>query len=504
MTKAEETQAVITAARNDFFVYMALVHRETDMPDVYEGSAVPAAHHMRMISALLSDELGHTIIVAPRGSGKTTILQGFIEWKIGKKSLSGDKNWANRYRVLYVSAAASQAYKVSNGIRATIESNEHYHAVFPEVRPHSKKWGEEEWKLHGNKIKDSNFQAVGIDGAALGSRADEIYLDDVGDEKNMATPYVRQQVRDRLDNTILPILVPWGRIFKVCTRWAWDDTADWAIRERGFHTVYMKALTENEEGEEVSFWEERFPATWLQAERAKNPKAFSRQYQNEVTPDEGLTFEREWFSERFDYLPTNIRWIVCSWDTAAGQGRNRSYSAGWSAAITTDFHVYLFRLTRGQVPYPYLREAVKHQALEDRAHWIIIEKKSSGHQLIQEYALDKDLARKIIEWQPFGQKGSPSRMDANERIATVGQQGRIHLPSEFFARKQGASWLTDAEKEIFSYPEGESDDIVDALCQMLYWVEEQRLAYEKRLGAQQILPGRWVTPRGPGWTKAAV
>ncbi len=494
------TPALLEMARKHFQVYMAVVHM-TDAPDIFDGHALAADHHKQMIDMLLSDER-EILMICPRGASKTTLIAGWEEWRLGRASESG-KHWQDRIRILYVTAAASQAYKVSNAMRATIEGNETFKAIFPKVKPHPNKWGEEEWKVKGNTIKDSNFQAVGIDGAALGSRADEIILDDVGDEKNMGTSYQRQVIRDRLDNTIMPILVPGGRVIMLCTRWAWDDAADWAENQQGFKPLLIKALREDDEGNKSSYWPERFPVKWLLNKQAKNPKSFARQYQNEVVPDEGLIFTRDWFEPRFDYLPSEVRWRLCSWDTAAGQGRNRSYSAGWSALVTPDFHVYLFRLTRGQVPYPYLREAIKHQANEDKANFVIIEKKSSGHQVIQEYALESH-PWKVIEWQPFGQRGSPTRLEANEKISAMCQTGMVHLPSEYFMRKMGASWLPDAEKEIFSYPDGESDDIVDAMCQLLYWVQEQRHAWERRLRNINTEPGRWVTPRGQQWEKVRV
>ena len=500
------TSQYILQAREDFFSYMAFVHRETDMPDVYEGSAVPAHHHQQMIEAITNGDHGHTLIVTPRGSGKTTLIQGYLEWSLGRASESGDKNWANRHRVLYVSAAASQAYKVSNAIRATIESNVHYQAIFPKVKKHKTKWGEEEWKVAGNTIKDSNFQAVGIDGAALGSRADMIILDDVGDEKNMATVYQRDLVKDRLDNTIMPILVPWGRVIDLCTRWAWDDVAQWAM-ERGFYTIYMKAIQEDGKGNEVSYWPARFTLDWLHSERRKNPKSFARQYQNEVTPEEGQIFERAWFEDRFSLLPNAADRLLTinSWDTASSQGRNRSFTAGWAIFVTKDFHCYFYQLMRAQVAYTYLKMGIKDLAKETRADMVIIEKKSSGHAVLDEFALDPEMRRKIVEWQPFGQKGSPSRLAANEAIAALGEQGRIHLPSDMYLRRIGADWMPAVERELFSYPDGESDDIVDAMCQALYKVRQLQINHEKLLASRiHQLPKQWQTPRSVEWAQPAL
>lgn len=470
-------------ARASFSVFLGLVH-STDMPAIWDGKAVPAVHHQEMIKALVDDSLGHTLIVTPRGSGKTTLVQAWLEWQLGRASLSGNKEWANDFRVIYFSNTAHQAYRVSNAIKATIESNRIYQAIFPGIQPHKDKWSQEEWKVKGNTIKDSNFQALGVGGPALGSRALIIVFDDICDQENMATSYQRAQLIGSedgsqpgwLDLTAVPILVPWGRMIQLCTRWAWNDGAAWAERA-GWHKVYIKALTTDEEtDEEQSYWEERFSTQWLKDLRGRKPRAFARSYQNEVTPEEGQTFLRDWFP-RYDELPVDVGCRPTSWDTAAGQGRNRSYSAGWSACVTPDFHIYLKHLTRGQVLYPYLRRAVWMLAQREHATHVIIEKKSSGHQLVDEFVIMRakgELPWQLVEWQPAGQKGSPTRFRYNEEITEFCEEGRVHLPSETFMRRQGGeNWLPTAEEEIFSYPDSQQDDIVDALCQLIYWVKRQ-------------------------------
>jgi len=470
----------LQAAVHDFPTFMSLVH-ETDTHDLWGGAALPANHHLKMIEALTGD-FGHTLIVTPRGSGKTSLVQWWVEWRLGRASMQLDemeKSWANDFRVIYFSNTAHQAYRVSNAIKATIESNVVYQTIFPKVKAHKDKWSQEEWKVRGNTVKDANFQALGVGGPALGSRALLLIFDDIADQENMATAYQRDNLRYWLEHTAEPILVPWGRMVMTATRWAWDDPPAWA-EGRSWHKVYMKALVEDE-----SYWPERFPVKWLLEKRSESPKAFARQYQNEVAPEEGLVFERAWFEPRFDYLPNEIRWMLNSWDTAAGQGRNRSYSAGWAAVVTMDWHVYLWRLLRGQVPYPYLKEAIRKLAEDTNATFAIVEKKSSGHQIAQEWAqifAGRQDPPRLIEWQPFGQKGSPSRQLANEEISDFCRQGRVHLASEYFCRKDGnADWLSDAEREIFSYPEGETDDIVDAMCQMLFWVKQQMLGHQSKL-----------------------
>jgi len=520
---ASDQDIFVAAARESFASYMGFVHKQ-DIEMSYDGrwggeatestglEAIPFPHHMKMIEPLEDDSIGHTLIVAPRGSSKTTLIQGWLEWCLGRASLKG-KNWAERERYLFVANTATQAYKISNAIKNTIEFNDAFHACFPKVKKYGEKWSEMEWRVQGNETqKDPTFQAMGITGPALGSRAVRIVLDDIGDKENMSTELQRRHVKETLTNTIKPILVPGGRMVMLATRWNWDDPPQWAI-DQGWHTIYMKALiTEDDDGPGSmdrddhrdssgldnssgdlpgnvvdihrppaykSYWPERFPVEFLLQERVSDPRAFARQYQNEVAPEEGLVFERIWFEPRFDTPPSEIALRIDSWDTAAGEGRKRSFSVGLSVVVTPDWHIYIVNMLRGQIPYSDLLTAIDMTARRNSANAVIIEKRSSGHQATQDMRL-KHLP--IVEWQPFGQKGSPTRLEANTRVSDVCAQGRVHLPSDYYCRKVGSlDWLEPFEREVFSYPEAENDDVVDALAQLIYFVEEQRLRYQRFL-----------------------
>src|SRR3990167_2760799 len=123
-------------ARNDLGVYLALVHH-TDM-DVLDGNAVPYPHHDRMIAALKNDALGNTVIVEPRDSAKTTIVQAYMEWWIGQQSLHVT-NWQNRTRIISFRTPAEAAEEVSFAMKQHLESDI-YQTIFPKVKPNSLKW----------------------------------------------------------------------------------------------------------------------------------------------------------------------------------------------------------------------------------------------------------------------------------------------------------------------------------------------------------------------------
>lgn len=491
LTSAELDQYLIQLARDDLGAFMGTVH-ETDMPGLWGGKALPAAHHERMIEVLTDDSLGHSLILMPRGAGKTYLLQGWIEWLLGRASLGLDgfgKNWAQDFRVVYISNTAHQAYRLSNAVKATIESNRLYQAIFPKVKPHKDKWSQEDWKVAGNHSKDSNLVATGRGGPLLGARALKVVLDDPADAEYASSVAIREDcvgVRSGngfdgsgwLDTTVDKIMVPWGRQVMTATRWHWDDPPAWA-EASGWFKLEQQAIVQDEDGVEHSYWEERFPLVQLQESRKRKPKAFASQMQNTVAPDEGDTFLREWFPE-FDRIPEEIAFTLCSWDTAFGTGKNRSYSAGWSAAVTPDLHVYLFGLGRGQWPYPVLRENVLRQADDTGARFVIIEKRQSGQALTQELAVWRP-GWQLIEWDPSTVAPRTTRLDLNRRATTFLAQRRVHLPSEYYARQHGCDWLHDAKMELFAYPHGREDDVVDALCQMVFWLIPQLAALTGRV-----------------------
>ncbi|KKN84575.1 hypothetical protein LCGC14_0288410, partial [marine sediment metagenome] len=152
---------------------------------IANGRAVLAAHMLRLIEKyeMVADIIlrraenwegwahnskRHTSVVAPPGSAKTTLLQSFYEWLIGRASLVWGDGWADMIHIGHVSASADQASGVSFAVRDTIQGNEKYRLVFPRVRPHKDKFAEKEWRVEGCTGKDPTFRAVGVHGPLLG------------------------------------------------------------------------------------------------------------------------------------------------------------------------------------------------------------------------------------------------------------------------------------------------------------------------------------------------
>ena len=503
-------QAAIEVARLSFPVYMAIVH-ETDMPWHDSGKALPAAHHMEMMRAL-TDQKANTLILEPRGAAKTAIIQGFIEWSFGRASISGDKDWAKRYRVLHLSHAATQSFTVSLAIMETITDNATYQAIFPDVKPHPKKWSEPEWRLKGNTgSSHANFKAGGIESPPLGGRFDLIILDDIADMENMATDAARDKIRLTLNRTVSKMLPPWGRFIMPCTRWDYDDPAQWAM-DRGWTTITQKAIVLDEDGNEHSFWPERFPLTDAEAiemqerlnldkvpdslhkQRREDPRGFAQQMQNEVTPEEGLVFNRAWFSNRFSYLVAEAIWRIESWDLAQTAKRKSDWSVGLHTDIVPTcpicpngyWHYFLPHMFRAKQEYGLLKSSIKTvydlMGGLSNNHYAVIEKKSAGDSLAGEglWGVNLDFMGALGDG-----RGGPEKREANLRdVLEVCRQGRVHFPTDDYLRRTHEDWLPELESALYSWDgdaAGHTDDIVIAFVQAIVWGELRKQEHQRMI-----------------------
>lgn len=522
-------QSAIELARLSFPTYMAVVHK-TDMPSQDDGTALPAQHHLEMMYLLAGPDEG--------------------------KPAKPDKDWAKRIRIIYLSHAATKAYQVSLAIKQTIEDNAVYQAIFPAVKPDPKKWSEPEWRLKGNSGgAHANFIAGGIDSPPLGGRGDKIVLDDICDEENMRTAGQRDKVRSTLNKTVKPMFVPvageqahnvvivlprgaakttivqgfieWciGRaslgypvshgFIMAATRWAWEDAVQWAIEEQGWKHIMRKAIQLDEAGEEVSYWPERFSLEYLREERRKDPRSFAQQYQNEVAPEEGLVFEKLWFTRRYDFFPADFIWRYESWDLAQTNNKKSDWSVGLPFNIAAQcplcqgqsWHYFIGpTMFRGKREYGSLKMAIQqvYQLLGGLSnnHYALIEKKNAGESLSGEGLPGVNL--KFVGALGEG-RGGPAKREADLRdILEVCRQGRVHFPTDEYLRRthekregQSSDWLATLEQALYSFDgsfEGHTDDMVITVLQGIIEGEWRKQQHQKLLNTQrQSIP--WARPR---------
>jgi len=155
-----------------------------------------------------------TLILAPRGHGKTTICNvSFVLWRLlGNADL----------RVLVVCRTASQAQDCIFEMRLHLEANPRLRTLMggPGLL-----WQRNKFSLPAKKriSKEPTVTASGVLGPIVGKHFDIIIMDDAVDERNSATDHMRAMTLQWFKKVLLPCLEPHGELHILGTRYHPND-----------------------------------------------------------------------------------------------------------------------------------------------------------------------------------------------------------------------------------------------------------------------------------------
>lgn len=468
------SELVRRTAREDLLTFMgAVVRTKAGRP------AIPPPHLRRILSTFQDDSLGHTVIVAPPSSAKTTAAMAAAAWRIGRDP---------GLHVGYIGGTSPQANQRSVAIRNLIEQSEAYRTIFPEILPDRiTGWGEREWFVERDNPgdKDPTLIAQGVNGPLLGARLDFGILDDIADERNMNTADQRQKVTDWLEDTFLARFSATGRIVMIATRWHEQDPVGWAIRQ-GWHLVHIDALTDADE----SYWPEEWPTNrmaclndeherygpnrcWQLTDQKTGQlvegrcwrltlgaRKFAQQYRGVVVSDESSLLKRGYW-RRYEALPAWQRGGIFV-DTAHTEDKRADYSV-ILAAVSDGVNVYLVDLWRGQVEFPELKRQIHLM----RQRWpklpVVIEKTPGALPIIQTLRAE---IPSVFPWDIAGR----SKLNRVQSVVQYPESGNVYLPA-------GAAWADDFIEECASFPDGAHDDQVDAFTMALLATYQPRVRW---------------------------
>jgi hypothetical protein len=189
--------------------------------------------------ALCSDN-DRLVIFAPVEHGKSSqISMGRLSWEIGKNP---------NIRSACISDAASQAQKFLGVVRQTIQYNERYHRVFPNVRPERRRGRVQGWQDSHIVVeredlnnKDYTVQALGVLGSIMGSRLDLTILDDILDFENTLTATQRRRMIEWLKTSVLSRATAAGKVWMIGNAWHDEDAMHWAAKNPRFRVEFFDA-----------------------------------------------------------------------------------------------------------------------------------------------------------------------------------------------------------------------------------------------------------------------
>jgi hypothetical protein len=283
----------------------------------------------------------------PRDHGKSKHCSvAYPLWRIAKN---------HNIRILIISATGGVSESFLSEIIANIGRNEKYQAwareidptgvgVVPKLKDRSKSiedWSGKQITIEREdlNLKDPTITATGLFGAILSKRADLIICDDVVNQMNSFTEDQRTKVKDWIETTVLPVLVPGGTFIYLGNTWHSDDVVSKYMTDPRFivqkrrgaiiseaknqelwqkwgsimlnimvepktrrqlaNAFYLEHKEAMDEGTEV-LWSERYPYQRLYFERLLNPYVFARMYQCDPSNRPDQVIKDEWIQKALE------------------------------------------------------------------------------------------------------------------------------------------------------------------------------------------------------------
>lgn len=249
-------------------------------------------HHRRILVHQAKHQ--KNLILVFRGAGKTTMAT------VTRCIFLILKN--PNIRILIASKTALNAQDMLKEIKKQFETNERLIEIFGNFVG-TEKWSDSSIEVRGRTIpaKEPTINTVGVEGATASKHYDVILGDDLVDEDNSRTKYLRDKMLDWYYKVLTPTLMlpdgtaNRGEMSIIGTRYHWDDLYghlqnrqdDGSGGEMHDSTLSIPAL--DDEG--VSAWPDKFPSDELiKLKRNMSIIRFNSQYQCDCEAMKGAIF----------------------------------------------------------------------------------------------------------------------------------------------------------------------------------------------------------------------
>jgi predicted phage terminase large subunit-like protein len=370
-----------------------------------------------------------TVILAPRGSGKSTVLT--VGYSLWRALLNRD------LRVLIVSNTQRQTETFVREIRAHIESNSKVYDMFGNVKGNF--WTPSELDFRGHRIqKEATITALGAQGSLIGRHMDMIILDDIVDAKNSATKLQRDKIWEWYFKTLMPMLEPTGEIHMIGTRWHEADFYSQIISTGSYKQKVDKALNGRK-----SYWPSQYSYETLKGYRRQNPEIFAMQYQNEIVQGKNAIF----YDKDFRYYETLPVGLLFYQGVDLAASKTGDYFVICTIAKDVDVgNYYVVDVFRSRLSLSKQFEKIVQQG--ERFNPVKIGVEAGAYQtgMVEELKCDTTLPIRSIHQHT-------DKIARARRMSVLFENGQIYFPSRNMR-------LID---ELRVFPKGEHDDCIDAL-----------------------------------------
>lgn len=472
-TSAQDDLAVIRAAKRilrlkkaarQLIDFAMLTMPSPVDPDDSELSVYAAArHHYALAAALEEVAWGNwkrLIIVMPPRHGKSELAsKRFIAWFMGLFA---------HLSVIFATYGDDLAEDVGRKVRDIIQGDA-FRQIFPDVE--LKPGSASATRLETTKGGLAVF--VGRGSTITGRGGDLLILDDpLKGREEADSPTIRAKLWAWFtDDFMTRLMDDTGRVIVIQTRWHEDDVVGRLTNPRNecyseklagqWKILDLPALALEDDplkrkpGE--ALWPERFSKESLEEKRILSPRGFSALYQGRPTPDEGTFFKRANIIpyNKLSDLPENLRFYASS-DHAVSMAEAANKTCLLPVGVDQWNDIWILP----DVIWKKLEsdKAVNAMLAIMRARKPLFWWAEKGHisksigPFLRQRMRESNTFVAIDEVVPV--KDKQTRAQAIQGRMSM---NKVHFPSF-------APWYADAVNELLEFPNGTSDDFVDALA----------------------------------------
>jgi len=466
------------------------------------GDETPAKVHRlicQLLQMVLDGEMPRLMLFAPPGTAKSTY--------VSKRAVAFAMGYKPGIKLIGASHTAGLAAKHGKESRNLIASPA-YRQIFPEVGLAADTKARDDWAT----TDGGEFFGVGFDGPPVGRRADGVIIDDpFKGRKDADSLTIRESHWETYRTGLRSRLRKNGWIILMHQRWHEDDIAGrilpegyagesgWITARDGEEWFVANLQMVCETGDDLLnrkpgdlLWPQWFDAKRVKRDRISvGERNWSAMYQGVPRTDDGAILRSDYWRKWPGDLAPICEAVIQCYDTAFEEDEENDYSARttWGVfdiyevenakalASALDqakergeevqrYHAILLEAWRGKVPFHTLKKTAKDAFKEYEPDRVLIEKKASGHSLIQE------LKRASLPVKAIG--------------ADKSKTTRTHAAEPAF--EQGCVWHMDAPwaqiviRESAAFPTGKNDDLHDTVVMAINYL---RARWHLQLAGEQ-------------------
>lgn len=407
------------------------------------------------------------IFMPPRHSKSESASVQFPAWYIGKDK---DKN------IITASYASSLATDFGRQVRNLIKTKE-YQNIF-DTRLAEDSEAKDKWHTNGRGA----YNAVGVGGAVTGKGADLLLIDDpTKNRQDAESKVIRDGVWDWYKSTARTRLSPDGAIVIIMTRWHKDDLAgrilansekgEWDIVE--FPAIAIHDEEHRKQGE--ALWAGHFTLDHLEAiKKDIGIYEWSALYQQNPVASESQEFKEEWVKTvEYDALPKDVRKFATI-DTALTKKEESDYTGVTLNYVDARNNWYI-DATRYRLDAKAIIELI-FKLHSDGFEKIGIEEGAFTHAV--KPFLDDEMRKRntFPHIVMLKHKGVQKELRIRALVPRYSHGSILHIKGK----------TQELEDEMFSFPKGIHDDVLDSLAYQMQIAQPAReQTFEQRFGIKR-------------------